>query len=417
MSVPGPVRSPAASTVVTLLVGLITGAAPVFGQGTLGATSSAFAEEPPVAADMRPSPGRPVLAQNADESPFRWGGLIARPRLAYHLDYGDGILARPGESVDTALHQFTAGIEVALGDYWTLDYAARWNEYSAEHFKDQLDHVASIAGVIPLADWRVAIRHQFTTASPALVETARQTKQETHVTDFVVSRLLTDRFSADVAATQNLRFVEATPDVYDWSVIPALNYRAMTGLEFSASCAVGYAMLIRSPDVVYYRPQLGAIWALTDKLTLDTYGGAEIREFIVGPAPDMVSPIYGLSLEYQPFPQTSISAEIGKQLSASYFAGLTTESTQWSLRFRQRLLGRLNFSASYSFQNADFISAVRGLPVAREDEREMYRFGLDLQILKRGRIGLSYRENYNDSSLPGYSTSTSVIGFDLSYRY
>lgn len=346
------------------------------------------------------------------------GTLAVRPHLSYRYEYNDGLLIRPGRTIESEEHSFAAGLLVEFGERSFLDYTATWNSRSAIELDDSLDHDLRFFTARNVGEIGVSLAHQFTTASRSLIDTARQTKLQTHTTDVEFGfPLPSERMSGAVSFGQKLNFVEATPDVYEWSVTPGLRYiinpRALASLGLTS----GYQMIVRASDIVYFRPQLAVVWSVGDKTNVSATAGAEHRQYVAGRNPDSTSPIYGLSLKYRVFEHTQVGVSLSRQSGVSFFSRQSNETLSGSLELTQRLLGRLLLSLGATRRQVSYEQSPDVPTPARDDDGTSYSATLSTAVLERGQVTLGYSRTENDSNLTGFNLDSAQINVAFSYSF
>ena len=102
----------------------------------------------------------------------------------------------------------------------------------------------------------------------------------------------------------------------DW-----LNYQFWPRLDVGIGAGVGYSDVDIGPDATYEQLEGRISWRATDKTSLLVHGGVEDRQFLSGGAGNLINPILGASVVYQPFGTTVLT--------------LNVDRTGEHLRFRQ----------------------------------------------------------------------------------
>jgi hypothetical protein len=154
--------------------------------------------------------------------------------------------------------------------------------------------------------------------------------------------------------------------------------------------AGGYDNEDASPDMTFEQLQRRVNWRATDKISFQLHDGVEDRQFLSGGAAHLINPVFGDSVQYQPFEQTKISLT-GEWVVAAYYLqnNQVTESTGVSAGLNQRLVKKLSLDLNGGYQLIKYVSSVSTPGPNRKD----------------------------NSSLPGYSFTSHQVGFSIGFRY
>ena len=347
----------------------------------------------------------------------QWGVVSVRPHLAYSLLYGDGIQATLGQPVTTAIQTFSPGVLFGIGNHWSLDYTPTWTVYSSSAFRDTLDHSASLSGKAGYGDWTFGFSQSFVSASPVLVETGQQTKEDVYITSLTATGSIDQHTFLDLALTQNIRLADAFTSSHEWSTSDFLRYAFSTQLDGSIGFDTGYVDVSAGPNMIYIRPELRVSWKPTNKVSLSVQGGGEHRQFESGGIGAMNSPVYGATLQYQPVETTTLTLGANRDVSPSYFAGQVTRSTGWSAGFQQRLLQEFYFNANYERGTTSYAATQNNVDSGREDRNYEVTARLSTTLLRRGTVAILYQLSHNSSNTALYGFSSRQIGLELGYRF
>ncbi len=348
---------------------------------------------------------------------YQWGPFAFSPFASYRFDSIERVRADPGVTVESDRQRVTVGLDAVMGQHWNGSYAVSWNEYSNERFSGKTDHSLSLAGQTSYEAWNFGLNYGYDKSSSILLETARQTLQESHSGSFQVSRAISERVSGYVTVARNLRSVEEGVDVRTWSVSPGARYFFAPQLIGFADVSLSWMKIQDSPDMESVRPQVGAQWDVTDKVSATAFAGWERREFVDVPNSDMDTPVYGLSLVHRPFQNTVVSVGFEQTTGVSYFSARVTETRRWNIGLSQRLLEHFDFSAGMTFTDVEYRATFGDLALTRNDEREAWYLRLGTRFLGRFSAALSYRESENSTEATGFDQNVRQWGVSLNYHY
>jgi Putative beta-barrel porin 2 len=362
---------------LTLAAALVAGrllAGPVIFQSAPPPTTPRAAAEDATNNDMAVFVPAADRRNDSLPEPFKWAGLVFRPHVDYQFLYVNGLLAGPGNFRDTFVHTLSPGFALDLGRHWTLDYTPSFVFYSDRAFRNAINHNIALNGQTRYEDWRFGFAQTYSHSDATLIETATQTKEDLFGTTLTASHQLNDKFSADLSLAQNLNYVQNFQDSKTWSTLDWLNYQIAKRLFVGVGAGAGYSS-VDGPGSDSVNEQLqGRIqWRATDKLSFTVNGGLQNDQFLnasrqsfsvttldtngmphtstvtIDKPGDLLTPIFGASIQYQPFRDTQISLSASRSVSPSLVSGSDTVDTSVSVNFTQTLLEKfsLNLGASY----------------------------------------------------------------------
>jgi hypothetical protein len=368
--------------------------------------------------EFAPAPAGPAVPEM-----FRWGPVQLRPHLLYRVSYGNGLQAQPGHSSDSMINEVSPGILLDLGSHWHLDYTPTMRFYSSSGFRDTTDHAVLLNGATSYEGWTFGVSQSYASTSTPQVETGGQTDQETYNTALSASGLLSDKLSLELGVNQNFRFMgqssagQNLSDSREWSTMDWLNYQFWPKFGMAIGAGGGFVNMQQGSDMTYEQLQGRVNWRAGEKLTFSVSGGAEDRQFVDTSAPDLINPIFGLTVLYQLFETTSFSLNATRAVSSSYFQNQVTESTGFTGGVRQRLLGKLWLDLTGGYNNTTYKATATGITVDREDDRSFVNVRLSCPFLKRGTASVFYDYSKNSSNQNGFEYSSNQAGLELGYRY
>jgi hypothetical protein len=384
---------------------------------------------------------------NLQPSPFQWGAIEFRPSMTNRFVYSDGILAEPGHPANSYINTLSPGFQFAVGSHWLLNYTPTWTVYTSHEFHNSFNHAFSLSGAYTSQNWSLAFTQSYSKSSDTLIETARQTKQQVSSTSLNVGYRFTDKLRLDSSNSQNLNFIEAAPDTFEWSTQNWLDYAVSSRLNLALGAGAGYVQIYHSSDMYYLRPGARITLKATDKLSLSVDGGEESRTFLGHGSRTMKSPTLNASINYQPFEPTTLSFTYGRDVTVSYFAGAVTQNQRWSIGLQQRLLKHFTLSADVSGGKVHYVSSVtvfdpnatvqdildadgniigqqttvtytsHSVIVLRDDNQRAADLKLSTTFLRHGTITALYQYTRNDSSVAGYRFTSHQIGCEIGYRF
>ena len=379
-----------------------------------------------------------VFAPPPDTSPLvplQWGPVTLHPHLDYQLSYGNGVQAAPGQPHNTLVNQVSPGILFNFGDHWTLDYTPTLFFYSSSSFQNVVNQSVTLGwGSAYGNDWFFHGSQNYVSTSNPEVQTAAQTDQETYATALNASYQFNEKMSLDMSLGQNLSYVGngATPtnqlqnlaNSKSWSTMEWLNYQFWPRFSAGLGAGFGYNQQDNSPDSIYEQYQGRVNWRATDKISFQLSGGLQDQQYLSGGASGLLTPIFGGTIQYQPFEQTKLTVNANRTVSNSSYQNQVTIITGVTADLNQRLLGRLNLDLSGGYSTTEYQASAVGLSTSRNDNVFSFGARLSCPLLKRATVSVFYSYSNNASSQSGFATAGSGYGYtssqgglEIGYRY
>jgi len=350
-------------------------------------------------------------------NPFQWGPVTLRPHVSYQFLYGNGIQSSVNQQQATVIQTFSPGLLFVLGDHWTLDYTPSWTFYSSKNFRDSIGHSVSFAGGTTYQDWNFGLSQSYSRSSAPLVETGTQTDTETFSTGLNASYRFSSKMSVDMGISQNFTAAAQFTSSRQWSTMEWLNYQFWPRLQVAAGVGGGYVAVDTGNDSSYEQFQGRVSWRATDKTSIQVHGGLEDRQFLGGGASDVLNPIFGVAIQYQPFEFTEFSLSADRSVSTSYLQNQNSVSTSINGSLNQRLFQKFSLTLGGGYSTVKYIATTSGVFAGRQDDYYSFNARLSRMFLKRGTISVTYQFSDNSSSQSGFTYSSSQVGLEVGFRY
>jgi hypothetical protein len=386
------------------------------------------------------------------DEPLKLGPVVFRPHVDYNFLYGTSIEASPSNHVDSIVQTVSPGMTFDLGRHWILDYTPSLTFYSDQQLHDSLNHSGSLTGQTHFGDWGFGLSQNFGYSSAPDTETASQSTQQSYGTSLTANYSINNKFSTTFGLSQSLQFVDDLANSQNsesWSTTAGLNYQFWPRFNIGINIGGGYVNTDSgdnaSPNAVNESFQFNANWRATDKISFQFNVGFEDQQYIglngqdlygltsmggtnfvittnhIAPASDLLSPIFGASIQYQPFRYTQISLNASRNISPSLFLNQVTENTTVGLSINQRLLQKYSLSFSTGYTLTKFTSSVEGENLFGTSDREDHGYNFSVHLtrtfFKRGNFSIFYQYNNNSSSAGGYSYASEQVGASVGYHY
>lgn len=369
-------------------------------------------------------------AGNAPPQVFRYGPLTLRPHADYRFSYGNGIQSAPGSQATTAINEIAPGIRLDLGTHWSVDYTPTFMFYSSKDFRNVVDQAVALTGDVQLDEWNLGLSHTSALTTDPLVQTGTQTEQSTHQTGLTASHAFTSATSADFGLSQNINLITGFQNSYDWSTLDWLNYQFWPRLSAGLGGGGGYDMIenqsqtpnTNNLDQTFEQLQARVSWRATDKFSFQVNGGAEARQFKTAGTSSTLNPIYGASIQYQPFKTTQISLTGNRTVGSSdyYLAAQQSIISTIGLNLNQTLFRKFTVGVGVGYGRTDYgvsSGVATAEAVNRTDDDVSFNIRLSHPFLKRGTWSVFYQYVENHSTESGYSFQSNQTGFEINYSY
>jgi hypothetical protein len=366
------------------------------------------------------SPENPLSTFLDEVQPLQWGPVTLRPHVFYQFTYGTGILSGTDQQHDTVVQSFAPGILFVLSPRWTLDYTPTFTFYSDKNFKDSVGQSVTLTGGASYNEWVFGLSQNFSYSSTPQVQTGTQTSQDTYTTALTASYPLNSAMSVDLGFDQDLNFPSGFQSSLQWSTMDWLNYEFWPRLVVGIGAGAGYIDTV--PNTVFEQLQGRINWRATDKISFEVSGGAEFSQFTEGGGTPLIDPIFGASIQYQPFEHTQISLNANEAVNTSYFQDQVNVTTTVGANLSQRLLEKFYLNVGGNYNWNDFTAT--GSDVPENDQNTSYysiNVGLSTTFFKRVSASIFYDYSDNTASQTGPQTglgfSSHQIGFNVGYQY
>lgn len=343
--------------------------------------------------------------------------LATRPIFNYRLTRIEGVLSSPGTERSTTSQVLSVALHWNLGESFVLRYSPSWTTYSGDTFDDNVAHPVHLSYQRGFADWNVQAGHSYVRTSLPLIETARQTTQDSHVTSLRAQRALGARTTLELGLRRDFRRVQNFTDIEGWATESWLHYQVTDAISTSVGYGFGLVDVDQSPDMRYHRLHGRVRWVPTAKLRVDFRAGAETRKLVGSSLPDIETPLYAASVSYEPLPHTRLALAGERSVSPSYFAGIVNRGSSWQLQLTQRMFERFHLDLSFVRRTLRQRLADAAVAANREDTGSAIRARVGTHFHRRGRIAVFYQHRRNSSTDAGFDFTGNQYGLEFTLRY
>ena len=372
--------------------------------------------------EMQVFPPNSAAANLLDElHPLQWGPVTVRPHASYQFTYGTGIRFSTNQPpANTIVQSFSPGVLLVLGTHWTLDYTPTFTFYSDKNFNNTVGQAVTLTGGTVYEDWVLGLSQNFTYSSSPQVQTGTQTSEETFATGLTAGHQLNSKLSVDLGFNQNLSFPTGFQSSKEWSTMDWLNYEFWPRLVVGAGAGLGY--VVATPNHLFEQLQGRVNWRATDKISFALHGGAEFTQFTDGGANSLINPIFGASIQYQPFDHTQLFLSASRSVNTSYYQNQITENTSLNGGVSQRLFQRYNLNVNGGYTWTTYVAAANGTPANSASQYYSINVSLGTTFLKRASASVFYTYSQNITAQAaagpqGLGYSSNQVGFTVGYSF
>ena len=351
---------------------------------------------------------------------LQWGPVSVRPHVDYQFSYGTGIQSAPGQRQNSVIQTVSPGVLFGLGTHWTLDYTPILTFYSSSNLQDNLGHALVLTGGTAYEDWVFGFTQSVSLTSEPSAETGAQTDSQIFGTGLTGSYRFSGNVSVDMSVNQSFSdqaFTGQSQSTREWSTMEYLNYQLAPQLDVGIGAGFTYDNENTGPDMSSEQLQARVNWRATDKLSFSVHGGAEDRQFLSGGQASLISPVFGVSINYMPLQQTLLTLSADRTVAPSAFQSQIMTSTALNVALTQRFFKKFSLSVNGGYSKIDYSASATGLFVSRSDDYYTLTTRLGWQFWKRASASIFYTYSAESSSQNQFTFYSSQGGFELGYRF
>jgi Putative beta-barrel porin 2 len=339
------------------------------------------------------------------------------PHMDYQFIVAHSLLAAPGDTENSTIQQFSPGLLIDLGDHWAVDDTVTLDEYSNKRFGSDFNNALTIVGQTVYTDWIFGFEQLADYSSAPLIVVAQQADVQTYTTVVTGHKEVSDHVSMDLSAEQDMYFISGGfQNSRDWTTLDWLNYDFSPRLNIGIGPGLGYVNVDFGDDQTY-EEALGRLnWRATDKISFQLNGGAEEWEYLGTGGGALFNPVFGGSIQYQPFDVTSLYFSASRGIEESYYRGEVTDITALEAGVNQRFFGQFYVGLNGGYELSQFI--VQGDTTASRTDNDYYIGArLSHSFLQRGTASLFYQYTDAQSTAAGFSYRSPQYGVELEYAF
>jgi hypothetical protein len=353
---------------------------------------------------------------------FSLGPIDIRPLMQFTVEYSDNILASTTNRRRDLIYIISPGLTLAAGDYvqkeynyLTLSYVPTLNLYNHYSSINSLDEHLRIDGQYGLERLKLSGYFGYDKAFGGNRDIGGLVNSDYYTMGAAAKYLINEQLALQVLGDEIFAHYQNATGSNQFTNHNWLNYSFTPKLTVSAGGAFGVLRPDKGGTQTFEQGLFRVQFASTDKLTFDGNFGLEVRQFPSG-AGVRVTPIFGLSANYQAFPGTTLS--INGARNVTYSAAVTGSNytaTNISASITQHLVGNLYIGLDAGFENDAYfhVSGARPGTVDRQDNYFILRPNLTYRWNDWENISVSYLYRDNHSNSPGRSFYNNQIAVQM----
>ncbi len=310
----------------------------------------------------------------------------------------------------------SGGASLSLGDavkkqngYLTFSYSAAENLFAIHSSEDDFDQDAMLDVRYVWERLSAELTSNFRAVHDPVSDTAERERR--YLFDealtfrylygdktFLESRLSYDRSDPAFAASNQQ---------YAWE--NSVDYLVTSKIKLGFGVVVGRLEIEDVPGETFGQPLARFQYEVTDKITVATQVGADIRDR-GGRSGETVTPVFALEGTWTPDDNTTVTASGFRRVDASEsIVGEQYVNSTIAVSLRRRFLRQYYALASASYTHGDYEDVSNTALPSREDDYFSLRGGLGYHAAKYLDLGFFYVHQRNDSSLASYSFTSNRV--------
>lgn len=348
---------------------------------------------------------------------FNWGPVALKPSLDYRFASANGLNSEDGSSRDTDIHSLVAGFNFQLGEHWSLNYNSIWTQYSNSEFTDTRDDSFNLNGWAQNNDWTLNFSQSYSSDSSTQIETGRQTNTENLSTNFGASTQLGRRSGLELGLSYDRRDAADFGGTNRLATTNWFRYENSPRLNTGVGIGLGYEDSKNGTTSNFQQILTRANLQMTQKIDLSVNFGYEFRQVDVDNSNNPTEPIYGATIGYNPFENTSLQLSVNKSVYYSIYRNSLSDRESWTFNFNQRLFGKYFFNFTSTERNTDYVTSVGDLTVFDSDKYISYNYRISTVFFEKGSIGIFYHSSENKATDVLFQQKSNQTGIDISYDF
>jgi Putative beta-barrel porin 2 len=353
------------------------------------------------------------------------GFIDVRPKMDFAVTYDDNILISSSNQKKDFVYTLSPGALLGIGDYLQKESNYIRFEYVPtltlfQHFSgfDFLEHYVRFESQYTFSRLQLRNYFEYDKLSGPNRDIGGRVNSDQYAAGLEATYAISDKTSLDVDAGLNILHYQSQIGSKEFLNHNWVNYNLTPKLNIGVGAAFG----VLNPDKGVTQPYQQALFRVrftsTAKLTFNGNAGVEFRQF-ASEGGTRVTPVFGLSANYDVFPGTRLSLSGARTVTnSSSINGDDYTATRLGVGLNQHVIGRLSFNLEGGYENDAYRQTTAGaVGPQREDNYLFIRPSLTYHLQDWADVTLSYFYRNNDSNFPTKAFTNNQVSAEVRFGF
>jgi len=382
----------------------------------------------------------PELMQHGNEprhSLVQLGLFDLNPHVGATALYDDNINLRSTNGQDDFIFVLSPGIDIvkagAEQDAVTsmrITYNPAFVFFAQHDTNNSVDHFARFNGGVTLARLKVSASQDYESSAGNLVDVGNRVAQTYYRTLVLARYEISEKTSAEIGGSYRITDYQHLIGSEEWNEDNAVQYqiapKVLVGLGFTVGeltvddtppplLGIGPAPVRTGNTQMYYTPSVRASYRTTEKTDVALSVGGEWRNYQDGRS--AFGPVFSLAGNYHPREDVTVSLEgHRREQNSAVLGGQDYITTGFGASGSYQFHERYRAHVSFTYDNAEYQAAKRGITATRVDDYFLLRYGADVILGHSWTLGIFHQYRVNESS-SGFNFENNQVGLQTVWAY
>lgn len=353
------------------------------------------------------------------------GMFDLNPQVAVSTIYDNNIYLRANTHEDDFIWVVSPGFSITKSPTeqdaifsTRLIYNPAFIFFTQHSTNDSIDHFLLWAGDMRLSRLSVSVSQNFESSAGGVVDVGNRVEQDYYLTSARVGYEISEKTSVQISGTYRIRDYERLISSTEWLIDNAVHYQITAKVRLGLGVSVGQLIVDDTPlyliatnnigprqvsiireghTQTFVTPSLRAAYRTSEKTDASVSVGGEWRSYEDGDS--RFGPVFSLSGNYRPWDHTTFSIEgHRREQNSAVLGGQDYVTTGFSVGASRRFQDRYRIHGRFTYDNADYREARRGVSADRKDDYFLMRSGVDAILAMSWTVGVFHQYRINESS-------------------